>query len=207
MSSRMLMQLFLFGNQARQSIILRISDHHFSHLLTMVAQTPIAIIGAGPSGLALARLLQVAGTPYMVYEREQEDQVKHTNISASSGTLDIHEASGQLLLKAAGLLSRFYEVARYNVPVRIVDAQGTVFADIPGEDNNDKPEIDRTALRDLLLQSVPANRIRWGCMIERFERHDDQTTSIYDRTGMVAARVPLVVGADGAFSKVRAFVN
>ncbi|HUY79078.1 MAG TPA: FAD-dependent monooxygenase [Ktedonobacterales bacterium] len=62
----------------------------------------ITIIGAGLSGLILARVLRVNGIAADVYDRD---------ISASSnaqgGMLDIHEDSGQAALRAAGLFEEF----------------------------------------------------------------------------------------------------
>ncbi|KAL2208627.1 putative monooxygenase [Sarocladium strictum] len=169
------------------------------------AQVPIAIIGAGPAGLTLARLLELANIAYMVFEKSTSADL--TDEESRSGTLDIHRDSGQEALRAAGLFDSFQSVARYNVPVRIADDEDHVLADIPGEENNDKPEIDRKDLQKILLASVPAARIRWGCAVVRTETDQDGTMSLYDKDGQVVADgFSLVVGADGAWSKVRAQV-
>ncbi|KAL9479493.1 hypothetical protein ACSS6W_004279 [Trichoderma asperelloides] len=117
------------------------------------SQVPIAIIGAGPAGLSLARLLELAGIDYVVFERDES--ATSSDESSSSGTLDIHKDFGQAVLKEAGLLEEFQSIARYDVPIKIADAQGIVQADIPGSSNTDKPEIDRKDLRNLLLRSIP----------------------------------------------------
>ncbi|KAM0263373.1 hypothetical protein ACHAQJ_001229 [Trichoderma viride] len=90
-------------------------------------QVPIAIIGAGPSGLTLARLLALAGTDYVVFERD--DSATFSNECSSSSTLDIHRDLGQFALEEAGLLEKFQSIACYDVPMKIVDAQGTIQAD------------------------------------------------------------------------------
>jgi hypothetical protein len=43
-------------------------------------------------------------------------------------------------------MEKFQSIARYDVPTRIVDAQGSVHAHIPGNGDTDKPEIDRQDL-------------------------------------------------------------
>jgi 2-polyprenyl-6-methoxyphenol hydroxylase-like FAD-dependent oxidoreductase len=62
----------------------------------------IAVIGAGPCGLTLARLLQCKGINYLVYER---DESKDSN--RSGGSLDIHAGTGQHALREGGLFDEF----------------------------------------------------------------------------------------------------
>ena len=50
----------------------------------------IAIIGAGPVGLTMAKLLQKNGINVTVYERDQNPQTR-----IWGGTLDLHKGSGQ----------------------------------------------------------------------------------------------------------------
>jgi 2-polyprenyl-6-methoxyphenol hydroxylase-like FAD-dependent oxidoreductase len=57
----------------------------------------ITIVGAGPAGLALARILHVHGIETSVYER---DPAPHAR--PQGGTLDLHPESGQYALEAAG---------------------------------------------------------------------------------------------------------
>lgn len=170
----------------------------------ILPQVPIAIIGAGPAGLTLARLLELSSIDYLVFERDKSAVIADQR--SNSGTLDIHQDSGQEALRAAGLLDNFRSVARYNVPVRIADKEGTVHAHIPGDDNNDKPEVDRSVLRRILLEAVPADRIRWDCAVQEVKAESDGTMSIYNHEGKVASGFRLLVGADGAWSKVRKLV-
>ncbi len=164
------------------------------------SQVPIAIIGAGPSGLTLARLLELAGIAYVIFERDSS--ATSSDESSSSGTLDIHRDLGQVALEEAGLLEKFQSIARYDVPIKIVDGQGTIHADIPGDGNTDKPEIDRKDLRTLLLNSIPVDRIRWGCSVLHVQKENDGSVSV--RTNeRVETGFRLVIGADGAWSKVR----
>jgi 2-polyprenyl-6-methoxyphenol hydroxylase-like FAD-dependent oxidoreductase len=170
-----------------------------------ISQASIAIIGAGPSGLTLARLLELANIAYVVFERDESAAL--ADEFSSSGTLDIHKNLGQSALKEAGLLDKFQSIARYDVPTRIVDAQGNVNVMIPGDSDTDKPEIDRKGLRKLLLGSIPASRVRWGCKVEHVQKDDDGSVSIHRTNGHVESGFRLVVGADGAWSRVRKLVS
>ncbi len=60
----------------------------------------IAIVGGGPGGLTLARLLQLKGCNIKVYER---DINKDARVQGSP--LDMHEASGYTALQKAGLIN------------------------------------------------------------------------------------------------------
>ena|SRR5271170_4209153 len=62
----------------------------------------IAIVGGGPGGLTLARLLQQSGAQLSVYER---DQSRSARVQGSA--LDLHENSGLAALEAAGLVATF----------------------------------------------------------------------------------------------------
>ncbi|KAG2174756.1 hypothetical protein INT43_005814 [Umbelopsis isabellina] len=170
-----------------------------------LSQARIAIIGAGPAGLTLARLLELAKIAYVVFERDESAAL--AGEYSSSGTLDIHEKLGQSALKEAGLLDKFQSIARYDVPTRIVDAQGKVIVMIPGESNTHKPEIARKDLRNLLLSSIPDKAIRWGCKVEDVQKDNDGSVSIHLTNGQVVSGFLLVVGADGAWSKVRKLIT
>ncbi|MCT4573609.1 FAD-dependent monooxygenase, partial [Bacillus thuringiensis] len=88
-------------------------------------QKRIAIIGGGPGGLTLALLLQKNGMEPVIYERELLDMNKQRG-----GSLDIHEESGQMALKEAGLYEKFQEIARYEgEDFRLLDKDGKSFID------------------------------------------------------------------------------
>ena len=73
------------------------------------------------------------------------------------------------------------------------------------EEFDDRPEIDRISLRDLLLDSVEPSTIKWGHRISRVEPDPNakgkHTITFAD--GSQETGIDLVVGADGAWSKVR----
>ena len=181
---------------------------------TMDSSPSIAIIGAGPSGLVLARLLEVNGiTNYVVYER---DESSTPGLWQQGGTLDLHAHSGQLALKRAGLFDRFSnEFARWDASrMHVLDHAGNSIACVGEDGNADRPEIDRLQLRLLLLDSVPAHRIRWGHAVRSVERKvirdnvlNDNGCMIHFVNGTSASGFRLIVGADGAWSKVRPLVS
>lgn len=71
----------------------------------------IAILGAGPSGLTLGRLLSLAGIDFKIFERDTSAASAWGR--GGSGTLDLHEGSGLLALQEAGLFEEFKRKARY----------------------------------------------------------------------------------------------
>ncbi|KAJ5948542.1 hypothetical protein N7454_001849 [Penicillium verhagenii] len=170
----------------------------------MQSQAAIAIVGAGPAGLTLARLLEVAEIPYVVFERDVS--ATWANEHQSSGTLDLHPTTGQAALLEAGLFPRFQSLARFGVPLTIVDSQGKVHISHSREGDTEEPEIDRKDLRDLLLSSVPASKILWDHKIQRIERGDNGLVTTHFENQPSRSGFRLVVGADGAWSKIRATV-
>ncbi|KAH7222511.1 uncharacterized protein BKA55DRAFT_627012 [Fusarium redolens] len=166
----------------------------------MTIKPSIAIIGAGPSGLTLARLLEINNIDYIVYERDETPEPKFIN---QGGTLDIHTSSGQLALKEARLFDEFRSIARRDASrVCMQNPTGTVKA-VFGEDR-DAPEIDRLQLRKLLLGSIPNDKIRWGHGVKSVETGGKATEHVICfANGTFASGFRLIVGADGAWSKVR----
>ncbi|KAK6442318.1 hypothetical protein LTR95_001450 [Oleoguttula sp. CCFEE 5521] len=187
-----------------------------SSLMTSVAgseTTPkIAILGAGPSGLLLARLLQQSPTfacQITIFELDPSRNARN-----QGGSLDLHPQQGQLALKEAGLWSQFLQHARPEGDVKkIVDGKGTVLFDengmtkqVEADGIGERPEIDRDALRSILLDSVAPETVRWGSKVVAVsstpasgeEKHDVVLADGTKETGF-----DLVIGADGAWSKVR----
>ncbi|KAE8393476.1 hypothetical protein BDV23DRAFT_170172 [Aspergillus alliaceus] len=178
----------------------------------MEPQPSIAIIGAGPSGVVLARLLELGGiTDYVIYERNESATPGPWQ---QGGTLDLHGPSGQLALKRAGLFDEFSRnFARWDASrMSIVDSAGAAVVSL-GE-GRDAPEIDRIQLRQLLLDSVPADKIRWGRAVRTIARREERDNGTKDNgcvihftDGTSASGFRLIVGADGAWSKVRPLVT
>ncbi|KAH0527220.1 hypothetical protein TsFJ059_002244 [Trichoderma semiorbis] len=157
----------------------------------------IAIIGGGPSGLALARLLEINKIDYVVYERDATSSVE-----GQGGSLDIHGKTGQVVLKEAGLFDEFKKYARWDATKTLIqDKNGTTHLTF-GEEQ-DSPEIDRASLRKILLESIPPSKIKWNHAVGSVEKLDSGNFSINFKNGISVAGFKLVVGADGAWSKAR----
>lgn len=160
-------------------------------------QRRVAIVGAGPGGLTLARILAVRGVACTVFELDS-----HALARPQGGSLDLHAESGQHALREAGLHAEFTKLARY-------EDQGDALYDSTGKElfrhadagSDARPEIDRTQLRDLLLASLPADRLRWGSKV------DTPEPLANGRVRVVGEEFDLVVGADGAWSRVRPLVS
>lgn len=160
----------------------------------------IAIIGGGPGGLTLALILQKYGVDAVIYERELHDTNRERG-----GSLDIHEESGQMALKEAGLIEQFQALARYEgEDFRLFDKTGKLYMDevAEGDAQGARPEIDRGVLCDMLLQALKPNVIRYGYKLIEAVPLDNGQHELRFENGHVDA-VDLVVGADGAFSQVR----
>lgn len=178
----------------------------------MHAPPSIAIIGAGPSGLLFARLLEVNGLKdYIVYER---DESATPGPWQQGGSLDLHGPSGQLALKEAGLFDEFNKVyARWDaLRVHIVNPSGETVGRF-GE-GRDAPEIDRLQLRQLLLESIPSQKIQWGHGVRSIEKKETDGAEkrhngcvIHFSNGRSATGFDPIVGADGGWSKVRPLVS
>ncbi|MFF0577860.1 FAD-dependent oxidoreductase [Streptosporangium saharense] len=156
----------------------------------------IAVVGAGPAGLTFARVLHRHGHPVTVLERDPAPDAR-----PPGGTLDLHEGLGQLALDKAGLLAEFTSLSRpEGQAMRILDTDGTVLRDWrPGPDDHANPEIDRGQLRDLLLGPLD---VRWGRGVTEVVPGTGDGTLVRFADGREET-FDLVVGADGAWSRVR----
>ena len=163
----------------------------------------IAIVGGGLGGLTLARTLQVHGVHSTVFELDASGHAR-----SQGGSLDIHVESGQRALREAGLYETFLRfVTPSGEATRILDKTGTVFVDEQGEDaGRDRPEIERGDLHDLLVDSLEPGTIVWNHKVTTLTPLDNAQHQLTFADGS-SATVDLLIGADGAWSKVRPLVS
>jgi len=111
--------------------------------------------------------------------------------------------TGVAAVKEAGLYDDFLKLARFDGEALIAcDKNLTKYLSIGGKKEGDKtakPEIDRHELRQLLTESLPEGTIRWGCRL----RAVDNEGKLHFENNSVESGFDLIVGADGAWSKVR----
>ncbi|MEE1944217.1 NAD(P)/FAD-dependent oxidoreductase [Pedobacter sp. KR3-3] len=165
-------------------------------------QKNIAIIGGGPGGLTLARLLQIQGVKVKVYERDANKEVR-----VQGATLDLHEESGLKALAKAGLMDAFKANYRPGAgKMRIVDHHGTIWHDDATDEREEtRPEIDRGPLRKILLDSLQPETVVWDSHFKSLVPNGNGWTITF-KNG-TSAFADIVIAADGANSKIRSFIT
>ncbi|KAK7063706.1 chloride channel protein [Favolaschia claudopus] len=171
-------------------------------------QSRVAIIGAGIGGLTLARILQLQNKPslsFTVYESDSDAAIR----ASLGGSLDLKYESGQRAMKDAGLHAEFLKLSRpVGDHMRILDKTGKVHHEETDTGTAFyNPEIDRAQLRSLILDSLKPGTIQWGYKATVVRK--DSVTNKYTiefESGGKEENVDIVVGADGAWSRVRPLV-
>ncbi|PSK89581.1 FAD-dependent oxidoreductase [Taibaiella chishuiensis] len=168
-----------------------------------ISNKQIAIVGGGPGGLTLARLLQQEGASVRVYERDL-----HKDVRVQGATLDLHEESGLKALEHAGLMDAFKANYRPGADkMRIVDQHAHILMDEQGSEATGafRPEIDRGPLRKILLESLQPGTVVWDSQLSSLEKADGRWLLQF-RNGSTAT-ADLVVAADGANSRIRPLIT
>jgi 2-polyprenyl-6-methoxyphenol hydroxylase-like FAD-dependent oxidoreductase len=168
-----------------------------------IANKKIAIVGGGPGGLTLARLLEVRGVRVTVYERDANKDVR-----VQGATLDLHEASGLAALREAGLMSAFEANYRPGADrVRIMNKHAAILLDehVNAKNAFSRPEIDRGPLRKILLDSLQADTVSWDSHLLRLGKDGDRWKLKFQNGSIAFA--DLVIAADGANSRIRPLVT
>jgi 2-polyprenyl-6-methoxyphenol hydroxylase-like FAD-dependent oxidoreductase len=171
----------------------------------------VVIIGGGPGGLTLARLLQQQGVDVNVYERDATPTIR-----PQGSALDLHHDTGLKALEAAGLLAEFKQVYRPGADrMRVLNGQLDLLLDehaegaAPvGEDFGDasfRPEIDRGPLRDLLVASLQPGTVAWNTRFTEMQPAGRGWDIGFTNGTRIYADV--VIAADGANSRLRPYLT
>ncbi|MDX1871793.1 NAD(P)/FAD-dependent oxidoreductase [Mycolicibacterium sp. 120266] len=164
--------------------------------------THVTIVGAGIGGLVLARVLHVHGITSTVYEAEPS-----AGSRAQGGQLDIHAGTGQPALALAGLTDAFQAIIHRGAEAdRVLAPDGTVLLDEPDDGTGGRPEVLRGELRRILLDSLPEGTVHWGRKVTGIRPLGAGQHELGFDDGTVV-RTELLVGADGAWSKVRPLLS
>lgn len=174
----------------------------------MLQNKQIAIVGGGPGGLTLARLLQLAGAHVKVYERDASPASR-----VQGAIVDLHFDSGLKVIEKAGLMEAFKAAYMKGADrYRLCDKHGTVRKDEHNESDkldfgNERfrPEIDRGALRDMLIAGLHPDTVVWDRQFVAMTKEGEGWLLTF-KNGTTAT-ADIVIGADGARSKIRPYVT
>jgi 2-polyprenyl-6-methoxyphenol hydroxylase-like FAD-dependent oxidoreductase len=163
----------------------------------------IAIVGGGPGGLTLARLLQMSGADVKVFERDL-----HKDARPKGATLDLHEESGLAALQEAGLMEAFRANYRPGADrLCVTDKNAAImYEDHPKtEEEIARPEIDRGPLQKILLDSLQPGTVVWGSQFVSLSPQGGSWKLEFKNGTSVYADI--VIAADGANSKIRPYIT
>jgi len=169
--------------------------------MNLLSNKKVAIIGAGPVGLTIAKLLQQNDIDITVYERDKDPQAR-----IWGGTLDLHKSSGQEAIKKAGLLQTYYDLA-LPMGINFADEKGNILSTRKptAENQFDNPEINRNALRKMLLDSLKSETVFWDSKLIALEELNGKWVLDFENKPVVTA--DFVIIANGGMSKARKFVS
>jgi len=168
----------------------------------------VAIIGGGPGGLTLARLLQLKNVKVKVYERDLNKQAR-----VQGSPLDLHDGSGLAAIHKADLFAEFKNnflpgadktlILNEKAEIFYSDHETNVHEDFGNE--YFRPEIDRGALRKILLESLQPETVLWNSHFVSMEAQNEGWLLHFKDGNSVYADI--VIASDGANSKIRPYIT
>jgi tetracycline 11a-monooxygenase, tetracycline resistance protein len=173
--------------------------------MNLLNNKKVAIIGAGPVGLTMAKLLQQNGVDVTVYERDTDPQAR-----IWGGTLDLQKGSGQEAMKKAELLQTYYDLS-LPMGISFADEKGNILStrEPTPENQFDNPEINRNALRKMLLESLKSDTVVWARKLTGLDEQNLPAGAkwILNFDNKPDATADFVIVANGGMSKARNFVS
>ncbi len=176
--------------------------------MMLLQNKKIAIVGAGPGGLTLTRLLQLQGANVKLYERDFDKSAR-----VQGSPLDLHDESGLAAIRKANLLNEF----KLNFLPRadrklITNERAEIFFsdhDTKLEENFGseyfRPEIDRGTLRKILLESLQPETVVWDSHFISMEAENEGWRLHFKNDS--SPYVDIVIAADGANSRIRPYIT
>ncbi|HET7000096.1 MAG TPA: NAD(P)/FAD-dependent oxidoreductase [Puia sp.] len=176
--------------------------------MILLQDKKVAIVGAGPGGLTLAKLLQLKGAHVKLYERDFD---KHARVQGSP--LDLHDDTGLAAIRKANLLNEFRQNFLPQADRKLItNERAEIFFsdhDIKPDENfgsdHFRPEIDRGTLRKILLDSLQPETVVWNSHFISMEAQNEGWL-LHFKNGS-SHYADLVIGADGANSKIRSYIT
>lgn len=170
----------------------------------MASSPRIAIIGGGPAGLTLGLLLHKHNIPFTIFERRSKPTP--SDLANPSGSLDLHDESGLAALKECGIYEDFLKLTgECSEAQKVADKDGTIIYADKGE-LSERPEISRHALTSLITENLPEESIKYEhklFAVSRSTNSNSDTKVELDFGAQGKETFSLVIGADGAWSRVR----
>lgn len=168
-----------------------------------MTSTTVLIVGAGPTGLALACELARLGTPFRIVEAAPGPQPGSRGKGVQPRTLEV--------LDDLGVIDRVLANGRLAMPMRIFGPDGSVTETDPVT-FPDRPDIPYGAslvtpewrIEEALREHLAPGTVEFGTRLVSFEHDADGVTATLSRDGVsetVTAR--WLVGCDGGHSVVR----
>jgi kynurenine 3-monooxygenase len=176
---------------------------------TPVPQPPIVVVGAGLAGALLACFLGRAGRPVHIYEKRSDPRLG----SAERGR-SINLALSVRGIHALGTIGLADEVLRQSVLMRgrmIHDRDGRLTFQRYGKDDTEAlHSVSRAGLNRLLVEAAACHdtvRFFFSQRCQGLTADAAGAEFVDDKQQVVAVPAAAVIGADGAYSAVRAWMQ
>ncbi|KAF9154674.1 hypothetical protein BG015_000276, partial [Linnemannia schmuckeri] len=158
----------------------------------------VLIVGAGLAGLFLGTLLEKANIPYDIYERTAEIKPIGAIMSLAATVMPVFEQTDVyndlLKISKPAALGTFF-----TDQLDVISVVDPTRADVLGYD---RAMFTRPDLYTILYNKIPAHKIHLSQKLDSFFQDEQGVTLIFENN-VNPVRGDILVGADGAHSKVR----